>query len=127
MKEIEIIKFKAPWLKDLQIIDIICMRGYNLTGCKFWVTFVGSKGYLSMMEVDCEGPQSRNNRIDIYKLRNKDGSFKKTVMVNIYHSEQNGVRVSTGKDEPRVIEKEEKKKLIEVNVSNNRDIDDLPF
>jgi hypothetical protein len=37
---------------------------------------------------------------------NKDGSFK-NIIVNLFYSDENGIRLSTGNDEPRTIKKDE--------------------
>ena len=125
MKEQLLLKFKLPMIQNLSFVDIIVSMGYRKTGNKFSVVFNGSKGYLSNIEISCEGCQKEENRIFVESLRNKDRSLK-SIMVNVFYSDKNGIRLSTGNDEPKVIEKEEKKELAENSVSNDCD-SDLPF
>lgn len=100
MKETLIIKTELSNLFDPIIIRMICSEGYLKTGCKFSIVFNGSKGYLSNLQVICEGVQKEENRI--FDFFNKNMSVKKKV-VNIYHSHANGIRLSLGNDEPRLI------------------------
>jgi len=100
MKETEIIKFKLPLIERLSLVNLICNMGYKATGNKFSVAFNGSKGYMSNIEIYCEGKQSEKNIIPVESLVNKNGSLK-SVLINIFHSEQKGVRISIGKDEPK--------------------------
>ena len=125
MKEQLLLKFKLPMIQDLSMVDAIVSMGYRKTGNKFTVAFNGSKGYLSNIEISCEGYQKEENRIFVESLRNKNGSLK-SIMVNLFYSDKNGIRLSTGDDEPKIIEKEEKKELIVNSVSNDDD-SDLPF
>lgn len=89
--------------QNLSIVDTIVTMGYRKTGNKFSVAFNGSKGYLSNIEISCEGYQKAENRIFVESLRNKDGSLQ-SIMVNLFYSDKNGVRLSTGNDEPKIIE-----------------------
>lgn len=125
MKEIVIVKFKLPQINDLSIVQGICAIGYRLTGNKFTVSFNGSKGYLSNIEIVCEGYQKANNRIFVDSLRNKNGSYK-SVMVNIFYSDENGIRLSIGNDEPQLIVKEQKT-LVKKTCAEILEDDDLPF
>ena len=100
-------------------IRLLCEIGYEKTGNKFSVEFHGSKGYLSHLEISCEGFQNENNRI--FDLFNKDGSVKKKIL-NIYHSATNGVRLSFGKDKARVVEE-----LKIMSFDNAAGYSDLPF
>lgn len=85
------------------IIELLAREGYQKTGNKFSISFNGSKGYLDHIEIYCEGfQQDDDNRIDWYDLFNRDGSFKKKIL-NVYHSEKNGVRLSLGSDKARVV------------------------
>jgi hypothetical protein len=120
-----LLRFKLPLIQNLEIINSIVVLGYRKTYNKFSVSFNGSKGYLSNIEITCEGFQKEENRIFVEKLRNKDGSLK-NIMVNLFYSYENGVRLSTGDDEPQVIAKEEKKELVENSVSYDI-YSDLPF
>lgn len=106
MKEQLLLKFKLPMICDLSLINAIVSLGYRKTENKFRVSFNGSKGYLDNIEISCEGYQKEENRISLYKLRNKNGSLK-SVMVNLFYSDKNGIRLSTGNDKPKAIEKEE--------------------
>jgi hypothetical protein len=88
-----ICKFKLPMIEKLSFIDSLVSFAYRRTDNKFSVNFHGSKGYLSNIEIQCEGYQpEKNNIIWVEKLRNKDGSLK-SKMVSIYHSEENGIRI----------------------------------
>ena len=98
-----IMKFKLPNLNDLSFVDAIVTLGFEKTFNKFRVSFNGSKGYLCNIEISCEGSQVAENRIFLYKYRNKDNSLK-SVMVNVFFSEKNGIRLSTGKDKPQKIQ-----------------------
>jgi len=83
--------FPLPEIFSLETINGIVATGYRRTGCKFWITFQGSKGYLSNIQIDCEGTQKeRNNRIWVENLRNEDRSLMSKV-VSIYHSDQHGI------------------------------------
>jgi hypothetical protein len=84
------------------IIHQLVRDGYQKTGNKFSIHFHGSKGYLDHISITCEGFQSEDNRIDSNKIFNAGGSIKREI-VNVYHSEANGVRVSLGKDKARVV------------------------
>jgi len=125
MKEKLLLKFKLPMIQDLSMVDSIVTMGYRKTGNKFTVAFNGSKGYLSNIEISCEGYQKEDNRIFVENLRNKNRSLK-SVMVNLFYSDKNGIRLSTGDDEPKIIEKEEKNELV-VDSASNDDDSDLPF
>lgn len=97
------------------------MMGYRKTGNKMMISFHGSKGYLSYAAIRCEGYQrGEENIIWIEKLTNKDGSLKQK-MVNIFHSEENGIRISLGKDKPRLVPLSEER-LMELEAGS-----DLPF
>lgn len=89
-----IIKFKLPQLMQLDTAEYTALLGYKKTGNKFTITFNGSKGYLSNIEIRSEGRQKeRNNVIWIEKLRTKQGGLR-SKMVAIYHDHEHGVRVS---------------------------------
>jgi hypothetical protein len=93
MKEQLIINFKLPMINNLSLVNVIVRHGYKLTGNKFSIDFNGSKGYLSHIEISCEGSQKeRNNIIWIEDLRTKKGTLK-SKSVKIYHSEINGIRI----------------------------------
>jgi len=77
--------------------EMIAMVGYRKTHNKWFVYFHGSKGYLTNVEISCEGEQSANNRINLDTLHTKAGKLK-SIMVNIYHSEENGVRITLGNE-----------------------------
>lgn len=122
-----ILKFNLQLIAKLTILDMIVRCGYKRTGNKFSVSFNGSKGYMDNVEISCEGWQKENNRIDLFLLTNKNGSLKSKI-VNIYHSEAMGVRISIGNDNPKIFKQEvqeinTKKNIIPVNDQD----DDLPF
>lgn len=102
MKEQLLMKFKLPMIQSLAVVNAIVTMGYKATGNKFTVSFNGSKGYLNDITIECEGNQIADNRIRYQELLNKDGSLK-SIDVNVFYSNEHGVRISTGKDEPRVI------------------------
>lgn len=93
-------QFPLPLIQNISCIESIVENCYHMTGYKFSVIFNGSKGYLSNIQIQCEGTQEEENRIFVERLRKANGSLK-NVQVNIFHSEENGIRVSTGEDKPR--------------------------
>lgn len=117
-KETIILKTKLANLFSPAVISHLVSTGYVKTSCKFWIEFMGSKGYLSHLVIGCEGPQIADNRL--YNLFNKNGSVKK-ITVNVFYSEINGIRLSTGNDEARVVQQSD--------VATNQQVyeDDLPF
>lgn len=122
MKEELLMRFKLPMIERLSLVSAIVALGYRKTGNKFSVRFNGSKGYLSNIEISCEGCQKEDNRIFVDSLRNKNGSLQ-SKMINVFYSEQNGIRISLGQDDPRVIRREEVKGLHKYAIPD----DDLPF
>ena len=97
-----ILRFKLPQITSKSFIEILCLHGYRETGNKFSISFNGSKGYLSNFEISCEGYQKADNRIFIEDLYNKDRTLK-SIGVNIFYSDEYGIRLSTGHDEPRIL------------------------
>lgn len=120
MTEKLIMKFILPRIQDLRMVDAIVTLGYRKTGNKFSVAFNGSKGYLSNIEISCEGYQKEENRIFIENLRNKNGTLK-SKMVNVFFSDENGIRLSIGKDIPKVFQTEKQEEALSMGD------DDLPF
>lgn len=118
-----VLKFKLPHIENISLVECLCAVGYRETGNKFSVAFNGSKGYLDNIEISCEGYQKADNRLTLYHLRNKNRSLK-SVMVNIFYSDENGIRLSTGNDEPQIIVKEEKQVAKKTCAEAS---DDLPF
>lgn len=98
-KEKIICSFKLPKIQDWRFLVGTIGLCYHATGNKFSFEFNGSKGYLSNIEISCEGVQKeRNNIIWIESLTNKNGTLK-SKLVSIYHSEETGVRVEvSGKE-----------------------------
>ena len=96
-----ILKTQLSNLFNPHIIHRLCRDGHRKTGNKFSLEFHGSKGYLSHLEISCEGYQKEDNRL--FGIFNKDGGIKKKV-INVYQSEKNGVRLSVGNDKARVVE-----------------------
>lgn len=122
-----ILKTQLSNLFHPHIIHHLCRDGYRKTGNKFSLEFHGSKGYLSHLEISCEGYQNEDNRL--FQIFNKDGSIKKKV-INVFHSEKNGVRLSVGSDKARVVE--EPRTFTENNLEAAKvemigGVDDLPF
>lgn len=101
-REKVILSFKLPQITSKSLIEILCVHGYRETGNKFSISFNGSKGYLSNFEISCEGYQKADNRIFVENLYNKDRSLK-SIMVNVFYSDEFGIRLSTGIDEPKVL------------------------
>lgn len=125
MTETLILKTQLSNLFHPHIIYHLCSDGYRKTGNKFSIKFNGSKGYLSHLEISCEGNQNEDNRL--FEIFNKDGIIKKK-LINVYHSEINGVRLSLGKDKARVVEESKYENNLEDLPANENEIDDdLPF
>lgn len=88
-----ILKLKLSQLEHLVTINEILVEGFNKTGNKFRVEINGSKGYMSHIEIACEGTQKeRNNIIWANDLFTEKGRIANKT-VSIYHSNKNGVRV----------------------------------
>lgn len=122
-----ILKTQLSNLFHPHIIDQLFWDAYRKTGNKFSLEFHGSKGYLSHIEISCEGVQKEDNRL--FEIFNKDGSIKKKV-VNVYHSEKNGIRLSLGNDKARVVSepiifREKPTEAIKYEIIGG--VDDLPF
>lgn len=118
--EILILKTDLSNLFRPDTIKLLCNLGYRETGNKFSVQYHGSKGYLSHIEISCEGFQKEDNKI--FDLFNTNGSIKKKTL-NVFYSERNGVRLSFGKDQPRIVsEPEELPKRTKMKIH-----DGLPF
>ena len=83
-------------IENLSIVNAIVSIGYRKTGNKFSVEFAGSKGYLDHIMIYCEGMPMRTDhniiRLDS-NIRTKKGRLR-SKMVEIYWSEENGVRVA---------------------------------
>lgn len=99
-EETLIASFKLPLIKDFSTVAMLCCVGYIKTNRKFSVNFHGSKGYVSNVEISCEGQQTNECLIFLESFTKQSGGYK-SVKVNVYHSEEQGVRVSTGNDKPR--------------------------
>lgn len=123
MQEKLLLRFDLPMIQSYGMIQLICTRGYRETGNKFSVFFNGSKGYLSNIEITCEGCQTAENRIFVDQLTNKNRSLRK-VLVNIFYSDQNGVRVAIGKNAlPQFVAEQEPEPIS----CNEEEDGDLPF
>ncbi len=93
MEKKHIITFRLPMILKLTLVESICSIGYKKTGNKFMVNFNGSKGYLSNIEISCEGKQGkRNNIIWVEKLKNEKGKLE-NILVDIFYSQGNGISV----------------------------------
>ncbi len=97
-----IIRFTLPQIMSQSLIEVLLIEGYRATLNKFSISFNGSKGYLSNFEISCEGHQKADNRVFIDTLYNKDRKLK-NIIVNVFYSDEFGVRLSTGSDEPKVL------------------------
>jgi len=106
-----IIKFNLSSLFNL--IQAIVRIGFIQTGNKFSVVFNGSKGYLSNVEIVCEGFQKqRNNVIWIEQLTTKKG-YLMSKIVSVFYSEENGIRIQ--------IDRVQKSKHNDFPISVNRE------
>lgn len=119
--------FKLPTIGKFTTIQGIVVMGYQRTGNKFFVSFNGSKGYLSNIEISCEGKQAkRNNIIWIENLRDEGGVLP-SKKVGIWYSEETGVRVQIeGVKEEKPIPPEDAA-LLQSSVDFQSDKDVLPF
>ena len=89
-EEKKIIEFEFAKLIDRQLLNLICSEGYKKTGRKLSISFHGSKGYLSNLEITCEGVQELNiNRVFFHNVTGNE-----TLIV--YHSKEKGVRLEFG-------------------------------
>lgn len=89
-----IIEFPLPSIGNLDLIETIVSTGFNLTNCKFWISFGGSKGYLDSITINCEGVQKdRNNVIWLKQLVPWSIELHQNKIVKLYHSNENGVRL----------------------------------
>lgn len=93
---------KERKLKTLNYDDLFTPEGiaavvrdcYNITGNKFSVAFHGSKGYLSHIEISAEGLQpGRANIIWLHRIEEQKVNGNQ-IMVSIYYSAAQGVRVA---------------------------------
>jgi hypothetical protein len=126
MSEKLITTVRLPEFEHLYTVRKIVIEGYRKTGNKFWITFQGSKGYLSNITIECEGFQRKpNNRIFVELLHDKDGGFK-NVMVKIYHSPENGVRVAV-EDGAAEVCKGGISKIEHASMGPVGELDDLPY
>ena len=86
-----ICRFLLSKVTDKSFIEHLCSIGYEKTGNKFQISFFGSKGYLSSFEIRCEGYQKEDNEISFHTI-------DKNVIINVFYSDENGVRLSKGND-----------------------------
>lgn len=116
-------------INNLSLINAIVVMGYRKTGNKFTVAFNGSKGYLSNIEISCEGYQTANNKIFIERLFLENGSLK-NVIVYMFYSEKSGIRLTLDGRKPKVVKCKEQKEESpnpENDNSNYPAGSDLPF
>lgn len=102
VKEKLIMEVRLPILPHFGTISTFVSVGYRKTGNKFWIVFNGSKGYLSNIEIRCEGYQKEDNNIIWLGSSNSDSNKNGALlnkMVSIFHSDENGVRVSISENE----------------------------
>lgn len=90
-----IMKLQIEDLANWFFIKVLPSVFYRETGEKLDLTFVGSKGYLSHIELSCEGIQTgRTNIIWLDdKTVTKQGRRLKKKKLEIWHSHENGIRV----------------------------------
>ncbi|MCA4781473.1 hypothetical protein IF125_04245 [Empedobacter stercoris] len=97
MKERLIIKTSGIQIMEGDFVRTIVGFFYRLTGNKISIIFNGSKGYLDNIELSCEGNQKEGtNIINLYDITLKRNQISKK-QINIFYSEENGIRVSLGK------------------------------
>lgn len=97
MDEYLLMKFDLQYFEQLHWMAQVCNYCYRETGNKFSIQINGSKGYLSSIEVLCEGAQKPGaNVISLEKLLTRSGRLVKRKYVYILYSEDNGVRCSVG-------------------------------
>ena len=90
-KEKLIYRFKLIDINNWDILKAICEEGYNKTGLKFSIRFEGSKGYLSHIEISCQGRNDDDNKIFV---RGGLDNLPDYIMVNIFYSDVYGSRLS---------------------------------
>lgn len=84
--------FQFKDLSNLKKIDAILGTCYYETGNKFSIDFLGSKGYLSHIEINAEcDSQIDNNRLEYQIINEYKGAEK--LHVRISFSEKKGVKV----------------------------------
>ncbi|MFV0195190.1 hypothetical protein OBJ93_06865 [Empedobacter falsenii] len=107
MKERLIIKTSGIQIMEGDFVRTIVGFFYRLTGNKLSIIFNGSKGYLDNIELSCEGNQKQGtNIINLYDITLKRNQISKK-QINIFHSNEEGIRISYGKilpNEPQKIE-----------------------
>ena len=108
-----IISFNLSKIESLSFINHLCDVFYRRTAQKLQISFNGSKGYLSTIEFSCEDIQRFNNRIFI-----NENVVPENILVSIFHSRQDGIRISTNLDLPQHLT--DKKESIKIER-------DLPF
>ncbi|MGJ1335690.1 MULTISPECIES: hypothetical protein [Sphingobacterium] len=97
MEEYLLMKFELQYLEQLHFMGLVCQYCYRETGNKFSIQINGSKGYLSSIEILCEGAQKPGaNVISLDKLITRSGKLVKGKYVHILYSEENGIRCSVG-------------------------------
>ncbi len=121
--ETVIMKTQLKNLFDPNIIEALCSSGYRKTGNKFSLCFNGSKGYLDNITIKCEGIQQADNRINRNDIFTQKRGIRSKI-VNVFHSEQLGVRISFGQDKSRIIKSPSVSKQEQGAISRP---DDLPF
>lgn len=89
----KIIDFKYKDLNSLKTIDKILATCYLETNEKFRIGFLGSKGYLSHIEINACGnhAQTNYNRIDCALINQYKGV--ESLYVGIFFCEKQGVKV----------------------------------
>ncbi len=85
--------FNLKYLQRLDFIEVLIFIGHQETGNKFSITWHGSAGYISSIEISCEGNQPEaTNIIPIEKFINKNRTYK-SKMATLYHSVENGIEI----------------------------------
>lgn len=91
-----ITEFSLSDLENIHFISGLIREFYKKTDYRLSIKFTG-KHELSYIYFDCENSTIGDNRIRIDEWKgtlNKDKSLKSQVIVKIYHSLKNGLRVS---------------------------------
>ena len=91
---IEIMKFQLNRLDSVHIISMLVSEAYRKTGNKFFVSWCGSKGYLSHLEISAEGFQAEDtNRVWRDQLFTKKGGFRKQTLI-VSYCHESGVHLT---------------------------------
>jgi hypothetical protein len=92
---ITLVKLDFAQLGDIAAVQCFLAMAYNKTGHKFSLSWHGSKGYLSHMEIAAEGYQTADtNRIFCDKLFTRARTWRKKQLI-VSYCRQTGVHLET--------------------------------